>query len=52
MTEPLGATSSCRIREEGGTEYIYVTEREIDETDDGWVVIVISIPELLAKSSK
>lgn len=43
----LGVASSCGIRIEDGEEYIYVTEREIKDNDDGRGIIVLSIDELL-----
>jgi hypothetical protein len=43
----LGVASSCRIRFEGEVEYIYVTEREFKEEDDGRGIFFVPINELL-----
>ncbi len=43
----LGVASSCRIGFRNGEETIYVTERQIDNKDDGRGVAVISIKDLL-----
>lgn len=45
--EELGVASSCGTRFKGEEEFIYVTEREIDNKNDGRGLIILSIGELL-----
>lgn len=43
----LGLASSCRIREKNNKAFIFITEREVDQKNDGRGLIVLSIKELL-----
>ena len=44
ISDDLGVTFSCRIREEGGIKYIYVKEREISATDEVEVLSLFAFP--------
>lgn len=47
----MGVGSSCRIIDEAGIEYILITEREVEEDNDGRGLFIISLESLESKFS-